>query len=349
MPRAVVDHRDRVVGVDRDLDRVVAAGQRLVDRVVDHLVDEVVQAAHTGRADVHAGPLAHRLETLEDGDVLRVVPGALLVGLAVVWKPRCLSSHTSDAPAGGHGPPGPGRGHNVVMILAGGPPRPAGSAVTKVLQNRRKTHASGIPYGRLPRLYPQPAHGGPPERLVEALDDQLGHQVELLRADRLGARDEHLAVALRPRLAVRRERRRRPPPATRAGPRRAASRAPDGRSARSSAPETGVSASREPPHPPARSAPPRPRRLQHTALGDRHALDAGVLGARHVAELGGRDHALAGGRAARRPAAPRRVASSSLITSSSSSSGGAPRSAASSSRSASSSASRPSRTCPREP
>ena len=49
------------------------AGQRLVDRVVDDLVDEVVQPADAGRADVHAGPLADRLEALEDGDVLGVV------------------------------------------------------------------------------------------------------------------------------------------------------------------------------------------------------------------------------------------------------------------------------------
>ena len=49
------------------------AGERLVDGVVDDLVDEVVQAHHAGRADVHARALANRLEALEDGDVLRVV------------------------------------------------------------------------------------------------------------------------------------------------------------------------------------------------------------------------------------------------------------------------------------
>ena len=44
MPRAVVDDGDRVVGVERDLDEVVAARERLVDGVVDDLVDEVVEA-----------------------------------------------------------------------------------------------------------------------------------------------------------------------------------------------------------------------------------------------------------------------------------------------------------------
>ena len=40
------------------------ARQRLVDGVVDHLVDHVVQAgAVVGVADIHAGPLAHRVQT----------------------------------------------------------------------------------------------------------------------------------------------------------------------------------------------------------------------------------------------------------------------------------------------
>ena len=55
------------------------AGERLVDGVVDDLVDEVVQAQHAGRADVHAGALADRLEALEDRDVLRVVAGGAAV------------------------------------------------------------------------------------------------------------------------------------------------------------------------------------------------------------------------------------------------------------------------------
>ena len=50
-----VDHRDRVVGVDRDVDQVVASCERLVDGVVDDLVDEVVEPTRAGRADVHPG------------------------------------------------------------------------------------------------------------------------------------------------------------------------------------------------------------------------------------------------------------------------------------------------------
>ena len=76
----VLDGHD-AVGLDRDLDRLGVAGHRLVDRVVDDLPDEVVEAARVGRADVHARALADSLEALEDldagGVVVRGVPGAL--------------------------------------------------------------------------------------------------------------------------------------------------------------------------------------------------------------------------------------------------------------------------------
>src|SRR5659263_500227 len=41
-------------------------GVGVVDRVVDDLVDQVMEATLTGGADVHAGALANSLETLED-------------------------------------------------------------------------------------------------------------------------------------------------------------------------------------------------------------------------------------------------------------------------------------------
>ena len=52
------------------------AGERLVDAVVDDLVDHVVQAgAVVGVADVHARPLAHGVEALEDLDQFGAVFG----------------------------------------------------------------------------------------------------------------------------------------------------------------------------------------------------------------------------------------------------------------------------------
>ena len=66
---AVVLDGDRVVGMDHDAHVVAVAGQRFVDRVVDDFVDEVMQSAGAGAADVHPGTFANRFEALEYLDV----------------------------------------------------------------------------------------------------------------------------------------------------------------------------------------------------------------------------------------------------------------------------------------
>jgi hypothetical protein len=56
---------------------VRVAGQRLVDGIVDHLIDHVMQARAVIRIpDIHAGALAHRIEALEHLDAV----GAVFVG-----------------------------------------------------------------------------------------------------------------------------------------------------------------------------------------------------------------------------------------------------------------------------
>jgi hypothetical protein len=97
---AVVAHRDGVVRVDDDVDGRAMAGERLVDRVVDDLVHEMVQAPHAGRADVHAGTLAHRLEAFEDGDVLGVVAAGVLF---CPLDPSLAKGPPCERPGGGHG------------------------------------------------------------------------------------------------------------------------------------------------------------------------------------------------------------------------------------------------------
>ena len=93
---AVVDDADAAVGEQRDVDGVAVAGERLVDGVVDDLVDEVVQAALAGGADVHAGALADGLETFEDGDVARVVGHG--------WVALAASGVPGRAPVAGSAP-----------------------------------------------------------------------------------------------------------------------------------------------------------------------------------------------------------------------------------------------------
>src|SRR5205823_1841969 len=65
-PGTVVGHGDTPVTHELDQDLRGAAGQGLIDRVVDDLVDQVVQTARAGGTDVHAGAFADRFDPLEN-------------------------------------------------------------------------------------------------------------------------------------------------------------------------------------------------------------------------------------------------------------------------------------------
>ena len=67
--RAVVAHGHRIVRMKGHLDAPGTACQGLVDRVVDHLIDEVVEPPRARRADVHARAQPDRLEAFEHSDV----------------------------------------------------------------------------------------------------------------------------------------------------------------------------------------------------------------------------------------------------------------------------------------
>ena len=110
---AVVDDGDRVVGMDRHRDGVAVARERLVDGVVHNLVDQVVQPAHAGRADVHAGTLADGLEAFENRDVLGVVARWLLLSVGWVAGAQGSLSSTQATPRRDDHRPGPGRGKSV--------------------------------------------------------------------------------------------------------------------------------------------------------------------------------------------------------------------------------------------
>ena len=81
---AIVNDRHRVVDVDRDVDLGTVAREGLVDRVVNDLIDEVVEASLAGGADVHGGPHAHGLEALENSDGIDTVLAGC--GSGFVWR-----------------------------------------------------------------------------------------------------------------------------------------------------------------------------------------------------------------------------------------------------------------------
>ena len=62
---AVIDNGDGVALVDRHFNFRAVACKRFVNGVIHNFVDEVVQAAHRRRSDVHARALAHRLQSFE--------------------------------------------------------------------------------------------------------------------------------------------------------------------------------------------------------------------------------------------------------------------------------------------
>ena len=86
---AVVDDGDRAVDVNRDVDLIAEAGQRLVDRVVDDFVDEMMQSGRPGRPDVHRRPQADGFEAFENldlvGGIVRHIGGG---SMAVVARRR---------------------------------------------------------------------------------------------------------------------------------------------------------------------------------------------------------------------------------------------------------------------
>jgi hypothetical protein len=62
---AVVDDRDRVVDVNGDVDLIAVTGQRLVNRVVDDLVDEMMQSGGAGRPGMAVACTARAPENLD--------------------------------------------------------------------------------------------------------------------------------------------------------------------------------------------------------------------------------------------------------------------------------------------
>jgi hypothetical protein len=98
MPRPLSVTVTEPVGVQRHRDDVGMARKRLVDGVVDHLIDHVMQArAVVGVADIHAGALAHRIQAFENLDGIGAIGGVFKVAGSFVHVGGPSTGETAPA------------------------------------------------------------------------------------------------------------------------------------------------------------------------------------------------------------------------------------------------------------
>ena len=69
----IIHDRAAPIGIDLDQNAVAEPGPGFVDRIIDDFINQVVQPARRGVADVHARPLAHVLHPLQHLDHALVV------------------------------------------------------------------------------------------------------------------------------------------------------------------------------------------------------------------------------------------------------------------------------------
>ncbi len=70
---AVVDHLTATTGQECDLDVIAEPCHRLIDRVVDHLVHQVMQPAGAGGTDIHSRTFSNRFQALQHLNLLGAV------------------------------------------------------------------------------------------------------------------------------------------------------------------------------------------------------------------------------------------------------------------------------------
>src|SRR5512145_3167274 len=79
----IVDDRDAPIDMDGDFNRLPEARHVFVYAVVDHLIDEMMQAVDARAADIHRRPLAHRIEPFKDFDLVRTIAVGFRLGRLV--------------------------------------------------------------------------------------------------------------------------------------------------------------------------------------------------------------------------------------------------------------------------
>jgi len=69
---SVVDDGERPVRVQRDVNVPTVAGHCLVDRIIDDLIDQMVQPARRRVTNIHPWAQSNRLDSLEHPDICPV-------------------------------------------------------------------------------------------------------------------------------------------------------------------------------------------------------------------------------------------------------------------------------------
>ncbi len=100
---AVVVDADDIAGKNLDVDFIAVSRKRLVDRVVDDLIDQVVQAARARGPDIHARAFADGLHPLENLYLAFVVIFVCLCDLAEIQiQPSNVSSNAQRPASARH-------------------------------------------------------------------------------------------------------------------------------------------------------------------------------------------------------------------------------------------------------
>ena len=82
---AIIAHRNAGICVDFDLYIIRMFGKRLVDAIIDDLIDHMVQTrAIVGVTNIHPGAFANRLQTLENFNGIRAIFFRLACGVGHV-------------------------------------------------------------------------------------------------------------------------------------------------------------------------------------------------------------------------------------------------------------------------
>jgi hypothetical protein len=95
-PSAVVTHKRRAVFSENNRDFVAVPSQGLIDGIVHHLINKVMQTTGTRGTDVHARALTHRLQAFKNLNLLSTVGGLNFCGFAhaLVVGPATFSTST---------------------------------------------------------------------------------------------------------------------------------------------------------------------------------------------------------------------------------------------------------------